>query len=238
MSDTIMRDLPRIALLALTAALAGCSDAVDPSVQQPERFPSPAAEAPEYRIGPGDQLSVILPFNPELNYEGPVGPDGRFTMPVAGTIVAAGKTVSEAQAGIDQALADRHIVRAAQSSISIRLYGQVIYVGGEVKSQMDPLQAITVAGGMLDTARTAQVVVIRRGPDGHPILRVVDLDAFIHGGSMTDAVALQPQDTVFVPKSSIAEVDLWIDQYINKPLPFGRSLSYTINQNSTGTVSP
>lgn len=225
--------------------LSACTPAVHSDHDHPEQFAAMDAQTLEYRIGPGDSLSVVMPYNPELNYEGPVGPDGRFTMPMAGTIDVGGLSVPEAGAAVDRSLAERKLVRNANASVSIRNYAQVVYVGGEVKlpgavplrGRMDPLQAITVAGGLLDTARTHEVVLIRQGADGKPLLRSVDLDALIHVGDPGQAVALQPRDTLFVPKSSIAEVDQWIDQYVNKALPFSRSVNYTINQNA-GTTTP
>ncbi|PKU24430.1 polysaccharide biosynthesis/export family protein [Telmatospirillum siberiense] len=247
MNDVEMEMKKFVCAAVILTALAGCAPSVEPRHQQAAHFSPLAGMAPEYRVGPGDDLSVVLPYNPELNYEGPVGPDGRFTMPVVGTVFVGGQTVSGVEAGIDKALIERKVVKEAHASVSIRHYAQVVYVGGEVKlpgavplrNQMDPLQAITVAGGLLDTARSEQVVLIRPGVDGKPVLRVVDLEALIHTGDPAQAVALQPQDTIFVPKSSIAEVDLWIDQYINRTLPFNRSLSYTINDNAgTAATTP
>jgi protein involved in polysaccharide export with SLBB domain len=182
----------------------------------------------------------VFPFNPELNYEGPVGPDSNFTLPVAGTISTAGRTSTQVEDAISQALTDRKVARKPSVSISIRHYAQVVYVGGEVKlpgviplqNRMDPMQAVLAAGGALDTARTHSVVVIRRAPDGQPLLRVVDLEDLIHTGNKNQAIALRPQDTVFVPKTTIAEVDQWVDQYINKALPFQRGFSYSINNNT------
>lgn len=225
--------------------LSGCGTTVDPDKNRPERFPSVGASLSEYRIGAGDVLSVIMPYNPELNFEAPVGPDGRFTMPVAGTVPLAGLTVPEAGAAIDAALARQKVVGEAHASVSIRHYAQVVYVGGEVsrpgtvalRSAMDPLQAITAAGGLLDTARSKEIVLIRPGEDGKPMLRTVDLDALIGTGDHTQAVALLPRDTIFVPRSSIAEVDLWVEQYINRTLPFNRSFSYTINTNANSQTT-
>jgi len=239
-SGFVMQDMCRAAMVLAMLALAGCGSEVSSKYQQPDAFDSMSASPPPYIVGPGDDLSVVLPFNPELNYEGPVGPDNAFTMPVAGTIMTAGMTSPQIEQAIAKALLDRKIVRNASVSISIRRYAQVIYVGGEVKNpgiiplqnKMDPLQAVLAAGGALDTARTGSIVIIRRGPDGAPLLRVVDLDTLIHQGEKTQAVALRPQDTIYVPKTTIAEVDTWIDQYINKALPFQRGFSYTINNNN------
>jgi protein involved in polysaccharide export with SLBB domain len=235
-----MKDFFRIATVISTLCLAACGPEVATRYQQTDAFDSMTQTPPPYIIGPGDDLSVVLPFNPELNYEGPVGPDNAFTMPVAGTIYTAGMTSPQVEEAIAKALTDRKVARHPSVSISIRRYAQVIYVGGEVKNpgvlplqnKMDPLQAVLAAGGMLDTARTHSVVIIRRGPDGQPLLRVVDLDEMIHTGDKAQAVALRPQDTIFVPKTTIAEVDLWVDQYINKTLPFQRGFSYTINTNT------
>lgn len=236
----VMKDFLRIATVIATVSLAACGPEVAPRYQQVDAFDSMTDAPPPYIVGPGDDLSVVLPFNPELNYEGPVGPDSNFTMPVAGTVSTAGKTTAQVEEAISQALTDRKIARKPSVSISIRRYAQVIYVGGEVKNpgvqplqnKMDPLQAVLAAGGTLDTARTHSVVIIRRGADGKPLLRVVDLDELIHTGDRGQAVALRPQDTIFVPKTTIAEVDQWVDQYINKALPFQRGFSYTINNNT------
>jgi len=235
-----MKEFFRIATAISMLSLAACGPEVESGYQRPDAFKPMSAAPTPYIVGPGDDLSVVLPFNPELNYEGPVGPDNNFTMPVAGTIATAGKTSSQIEDAISQALTDRKIARKPPVSISIRRYAQVIYVGGEVKNpgalplqnNMDPLQAVLAAGGMLDTARTGSVVIIRRGADGRPLLLTVDLDELIHTGHRSQAVALQSQDTIFVPKSTIAEVDLWVDQYINKTLPFQRGFSYTINNNT------
>lgn len=224
--------------LVLTS-LTGCAMHVDPAQNHPEAFATVQAEPPEYVIGAGDDLSVVMPYNPELNYEGFVGPDGRFTLPIAGTVKVAGLTVGQAGEAIDGALAKVRVVRAAASSVSIRSYASVIYVGGEVKlpgsiplrQSMDPLQAILAAGGLQNTAHSEEVVLIRVGADGRPLLRTINIRALIEKGDATQAVALQPRDTIFVPKSTIAEVDLWVDQHLNQAVPFNKSVSYSYNQN-------
>jgi hypothetical protein len=86
---------------------------------------------------------------------------------------------------------------------------------------------------LLDTARTNEVVLIRRSPDGRPMLRTIDIDALTHRGDPAQDVILQATDTIFVPKSSIAEVDQWVDQYIDKVIPFQRGFDYTISNNPT-----
>ncbi|MES3152086.1 polysaccharide biosynthesis/export family protein [Sphingomonas faeni] len=205
---------------------------------------SVAAVAPEYRISPGDELSVTFPYNAELNHDGPVGPDGRFTLPQVGNIVLANATVDEATGTISAALRRLGIVENARPSLTIRQYGASVFVGGEVRnpgavrlaSGMDPLQAVIAAGGLLDTAKSKRIVIIRRGADGTPILRYVNLRDYLRHGVGTGIEPLHAQEVVFVPKSSIAEANVWVDQYINRLLPFSRSLNYSIGNGTVNTV--
>ncbi|HTH97691.1 MAG TPA: polysaccharide biosynthesis/export family protein [Stellaceae bacterium] len=236
--------ISRLAAILVLFCLAGCHQTwVEPKYQQADRFATWNDDPPPYRIQAGDDLSVIMPYNAELNYEGPVGPDGRFTMPLVGSIKAAMLTVPEVEHNIDVALTKNGVTQDSHPSVTIRHYAGQVYVGGQVRlpgavalqSNMDALQAVTVAGGLLDTARTGEVVLIRHSPDGKPMLRTINLDALTHKGDPKQEVLLQPQDIVFVPKSSISEVDQWVDQFITQTLPFSRSAGYSYNMGTTNT---
>ena len=235
-----------LTLLLSLAGLTACSPTwVDQANQQPNRFETWVnTPASGYLIQPGDDISVTLPFNGELNQRAQVAPDGTFTMPLAGVLPAAGHSTSQLAEGIDKALASKGVVADARATVTVAAYSGRVYVGGQVRepgeiplrADMTVIQAIAAARGMLDTARTNEVVLIRRSPtDGRPMLRTVDIDALTHTGSPDQAVVLQPSDTIFVPKSSIAEVDQWVDQHINQAIPFSKGLSYTYT-NSTTTV--
>lgn len=213
--------------------------------RQPAGSPPPASrEIAEYRLGPGDQLAITYPYNAELNYEGTVGPDGRLTVPLIGALPVAGRTVGEAAAMVSEGLRRGGIVADARPSVAVRTYGAAIYVGGEVRTPgavrlsgpMDVMRAVIMAGGVLETAKSKRVVVIRRMPDGTPSLRYVDLRAYVKNGGAGQSEMLQPEDVVFVPRSSVAEVNLWIDQHINRMLPFSRSLNYNVGDSAAGTV--
>jgi protein involved in polysaccharide export with SLBB domain len=115
--------------------------------------------------------------------------------------------------------------------------GQRIYVDGEVNrpalvpftAAMTVLQSIAVAGGLKDTARTSAIVVIRRRPEGTPTVFTVDLSRVLDGTDTGQDAALMPFDVVYVPKSAIANVNVWVDQYLRKNVPVSFDLSYQIN---------
>jgi polysaccharide biosynthesis/export protein PslD len=226
----------RLVSVLTILALTSCAPTwVAAKYQQPSRFATWVKLPPSaYKIQPGDDLSVVLPFNPELNFEAPVAPDGTWTMPLGGAVPVAGFTVSQAADNIDTALAKNGVTANGYASVSIRQYAGQVYVGGFVthpgavplQNGMDVLQAITVAGGMQSTARSHEVVLIRRSPDGRPMLRTIDVDALTRDGDPSQEVALQPSDTIFVPQSSIAEVDQWVEQYLTKVVPFNPTINY------------
>lgn len=190
-----------------------------------------------YRIGPGDELALRFLLNPDLNGPVIVGPDGRGVFPLVSSVKVANLTADEANAALTAAYGA--ILRKPQVEVLITAYGSSqIYVGGEVrepgvhplKGQLTTAQAIMTAGGLLPTARTGRVVVLRQRPDGQLLMKEVDLKAYLTKGRGETDFAVLPGDLVFVPRSKIAEVDLFVDQYINGVLPFSRSVGYSINK--------
>jgi protein involved in polysaccharide export with SLBB domain len=235
----ILRPAFVLALMTLTA----CTQTwVQANYQQRDRFAAWVDVAPAvYRIQTGDALSVVLPFNAELNYQGAVAPDGTLTMPAAGTLPAAGLSVVQLADTINKALAANGVTANAHASVGLVQSAAHVYVGGQVTHPgevplhvgMSVMQGIIAAQGMLDTARTNEVVLIRRSPDGRPMLRTIDTDGLTHRGDPDQDVILQAGDTIFVPRSSVAEVDQWVNQYIDQALPFSRGFDYTISNQPT-----
>lgn len=224
-------------LVLLTALLlAACAGTPPRAVQLPERFQPWNAALEEYRLRPGDQLDIRLIHNPEFSDRVVVTPDGQISMPLIGFVPAAGRTPRELQAELQARF--RRELRQPEVSVIPRTFAQQrVFVGGEVgtpgvyelPSQIGVLQAVITAGGFRPTAREDGVVLIRRTPDNRAALRVVDLEAVLQRGQLQEDVPLQPFDIVYVPRSDIAEVGLFVEQYIRALLPFEPGLSYSID---------
>ncbi len=90
------------------------------------------------------------------------------------------------------------------------------------------LQAILSVGGFLDTAQTRQVLLIRREPDNRPAGRALDLAQGLEAGQHSEDVLLQPLDVVYVPKTRIAKVNRFVDQYICKLVPVPGSFGFSV----------
>jgi protein involved in polysaccharide export with SLBB domain len=147
--------------------------------------------------------------------------------------MVAGKTPQE----VDQDLTQRYRGELAVPDVSVIVQafgGQRIYVGGEVETEgvlvlaggTTLYQSIDQAGGFLDTAHRRQVILIRRGPDGLPVGHSVDLRQVEYGTNPERDVLLQPYDIVYVPKSKVASVNMFVDQYIRKMIPINPGFAF------------
>ena len=97
-----------------------------------------------------------------------------------------------------------------------------------------------MAGGMRPTARTSQVAVLRRAPNGGMMMRAVNIKNGMRNiREYNDNMQLRRGDIVFVPRSSIAEVGVWMQNFRNA-LPVDFNLSYQFGNNGGGTtvISP
>ena len=189
----------------------------------------------DYVIQTGDQLEIKFFYNPELNEQVTVRPDGRISLQLTPEIMAAGLTPSQ----LTDVLVKNYEKELANPGITVMVRSfssQRVYVDGEVNKPgmvnlagpLTVLQSIAEAGGFKDTARTSQVLVIRKTNGDKPVAIAVNLDDVRSAAPGSRDMLLAPYDIVYVPKSAIANVNLFVDKYIrqNIPIPFG--ISYGI----------
>ncbi len=215
-----------VQLLAIVAVLGACGG---PAVKNPTFVGAPGTQlpplAPEYRITAGDRLAVKFFYNADLNQEVLVRPDGRISLQLLQEVMAAGRTPAELTEELTTGYS-KHLEQPEITVIVNAFGGQRIYVGGEVGAPglrelggpTTVLQAISASGGFRDTARKDEVAVIRRGPEDRPFIIALNLSKAMDGTDMSQDIYLVPYDTVLVPKSGIANVNLWIQQYITANL--------------------
>lgn len=245
---SIKRILPRgvrawrSCLALLLVALTGCSAIEVEHLPGSDGLPLVGGDGVvpefEYRIRPGDDLEIKFFYTQELNEAVQVRPDGYISLQLVDEIQVAGMS----PARLDRLLTDKYAPHIAQPAVSVLVRsfkGFRAYVGGEVATPqvlpleggMSVMQALYRAGGTLPTANMASVVLIRKGPHGEPRPYHLDLsDAAIARGSRDTQVALQPSDVIYLPRSPIANANLWVQQYITDLVLFkGVQLGFGVN---------
>ena len=232
--------------LGAAAVLAACTSTsnMPPAPPIPEPTAGYVSSLPEYRIQVGDVLDVRLMLNPELNEEVAVRPDGHISTTVIPDEVAYGRSVPELTAALRQDYSKD--LRNPRISVIVKSFAPTrIYVGGEVNNPGEFInvgptltlsQAIARAGGHKVRGDSQSIFIIRRGPNDMPQFFATRYDSVIHGKDPLADVRLAPYDVVYVPKTGIAEVFDFFNQYLQQFVPVSWGFSYLVNPGSTGTV--
>lgn len=179
-----------------------------------------------YRVMIGDTVAVDFFKTTDLSSSLTVGPDGDVFLPLIGRVRVAGRTLDE----VTEELTRRYRSQLADPQITVSVVeyaGLSVYVGGEVnepgivdyRGGLTAVQAIMNAGGFKTTASLSNVLLIRKGPNNEPVGTVVNVKDILHKAKFDNDQPLQPTDVIFVPRSKIANVNLFIDQYIDNNIP-------------------
>ena len=235
--------MTRRAVCGLLLLAGACSTTQTIRVREynPQGF-APWSDAPiAYHLAPGDRVHVDFLLTPELTQDAIVEPDGHLGLKVAGRVLVQNLTLDQAQVAVERAAAAHLLHPLVTLALTDPRAARVI-VGGAVQrpgayplpAHASPLEAVTLAGGLLPESRMDEVVILRQRPGARAMLRTVDLRRLISTGAAQDSVTLASEDLVYVPRSRIAEFDLWIDENINRALPFSRSVDFT----NVATVKP
>lgn len=111
-----------------------------------------------------------------------------------------------------------------------------VYVGGEVTTpglvtfngRLSLLSATVKAGGAKSTGQLDNVILLRDTGGAQPSLQRVNLSAVL--SSKQADIQLKPFDVVYVPKTRIAKMNQFVDQYFRQLLPitFNAGFSYLL----------
>lgn len=193
---------------------------------------------PQYKLYPGDQVDIVVSSAPELSRTLTVGPDGRIVMPMTQPVMAAGRSFTQLQQTLTAQLSRQ--LRDPRVAVTPRAYAPAqVFVGGEVGTQgtytlpgpIGAMEAILMAGGLNASARSSKVAVLRRAPNGGMMMRTVNISKGMKNIShYNDVMQLRRGDIVFVPKTHLAEVGMWV-QAFRQALPVDVSLSYQLGNN-------
>jgi polysaccharide export outer membrane protein len=233
----------RVLLLAICATLLGCAanevqtdlptaGRVSSTTQQctPDRMTaiseSSSADMSTYRIQPGDTLDIHFYLSPEFDDEVTVRPDGKITLKLIGDVGTRDQTPARLATALNRAysreLLSPDVTVHVKTSPSRQIYvdGQVTKPGAfPLIEGMTAEQAIAQAGGLTDNAGSDSAIIIRRDACGAPYGIRFNLNRAVKQADSNEDWSLMPADIVFVPRSTIANVNLWVKQYITNMIP-------------------
>jgi len=219
----------RFTVFLVALNLIGCAGqqgASELSLPVGEFVPVNSAQRGEFRIGVGDGLRVSFLFHDQLDSEAEVRRDGMITITGLGDFQAYGLMTNDLEADIYR----RASLSYRNPQLSVTVTKESVhraYIGGEVarpgfvdlRPGMTGLRAIFMSGGFKDTALLDNVLHVRWDDSGQYAARVIDLRDVLETGDVRGDVFLSANDVVFVPKTPIANANLWVRQYIIDLIP-------------------
>jgi polysaccharide export outer membrane protein len=194
-------------LLALFI-ISGCTTSNPTQISERPVDYSPSTES--YIIGNGDQLSIQVWRNPELSVDIPVRPDGVIAIPLAGELIATGKTTSQLKEEITVKLADFlkqpnvTVIVAQANSIT---FTQRVRITGAVanplsipwRQGMTVLDLVLASGSTTEFANEHKAKLYRKTPEG-TIAYPIDLEGILRKGELETNYNLSPSDIISVPE--------------------------------------
>ena len=178
--------------------------------EPPTLTSNPLILVDEFLLGVDDVVKVSVWKNDDLSIEVPVRPDGKISMPLAGEIMAGGRTTEAVEADITERLA-RFIrdpeVTVIVTQLNSTLYLSRVRVSGAVRNQisiphrpgMTVLDIVLEAGGLTEFASGNNAKLIRQSGTQSGIIPI-KLQDILNDGDMRTNYAINPGDTLSIPE--------------------------------------
>ena len=216
LKNSFTKQLP---VLSLTLVIAACSSTGPAptgaaSTQTPDgkSIFSDVAELDfnppkeDYRIGANDLIDIKVFQAPELSQSSRVDPQGNISLPLVGTIKAAGLTPSSLEQNIAKLLSAKYLQDPQVTVFMKEFTTQRVTVEGEVQKsgvfpiqgEMTLLQAVALAGGMNPLADPSKTVLFRKQGNA---LKAYNINLnFVRDGKMRDPY-IRNDDRIIVHRS-------------------------------------
>lgn len=218
-----------LTLLAASLLEVGCTSYGRPLFEVALEANATLEPGPSLLV-PGDTVSIAWTENPNRAITAEVRPDGKTTLGSLGEVQIGGLTAAEAEAPIRELLAKNFgQTPRADINITFGLLGtRNVYVMGDVnepgevpiRGRLSLIEALAAAGGpRKETAMLEYALLVRWSPS-EKRQRSWRIDASVERWEEGAALLLQPHDVIFIPNTPIDDVDIWVDQYIRRMLPF------------------
>lgn len=220
---TLLRSSLAVSVVLLTGCVAGSNFAGGPDDVVTREFPE-AELRPSVYLTPGDVISIDFLYWPELNVEQEIRPDGKVSLALIGHTEVAGMTVEDLDTRLhslySEKINDPDITTIVRSFANRR-----VYVAGEVTTpgfidlthQMTALEAVMATGGFDKRSANLEDVVVIRHVAGERYAKLINFDQPLDAPDAD--LLLAPRDIIYVSRTTIDEVNQWVDQYISRVVP-------------------
>lgn len=179
------------------------------------------SHAQDYQLQRGDTIQIEVLEDDNLNRSALVLPDGQVSLPMVGSVPAAGRTLEQVRSDIAGRLASsfaapptvyvtlgalRERVPGVAATIDVYIMGEANAPGRvSIAPGSTLLQAIAAAGGLSPFAAPQRIQLRRADKAGNEKIYKVDFDAIMAGTSNQGTTRLKSGDVIVVPQRRLFE---------------------------------
>jgi polysaccharide biosynthesis/export protein len=170
-----------------------------------------------YRLQPSDVLELEYEFTPEYNQVATVEPDGSLRLKLVGSVKVTGLSLDEATAAITAKasvpLNNPELTLTLKEFVKphFTVYGEVARPGVyDIHGGVTVLQAIAISGGVKDTSKESQVVLVRKINADIAEVKVINTKLMSSAKGVREDFDLRPDDMLIVPKNRLGKLEPYI----------------------------
>lgn len=166
---------------------------------------------PEYELGKGDTIRIVVFQNPDLTMETRVTENGSISYPLVGTLKIGGMTIPAAEQAIAKALSDGGFIQKPQVNILLlqNRGNQVSVLGAVGRAGRFPLETvnirvsemIAIAGGIAPNG--ADAIIITGVREGKPFRREIDIPAMFLDNDLKNDLVVAGGDVIYVHRMPV-----------------------------------
>jgi polysaccharide export outer membrane protein len=210
----LLRKIFVIALLCTSASLVAYAQTPTPA-QRPRLTAFGAEE--RYALHPGDVLGIEYRYTPEFNQTVSVQPDGYISLQMGGDLKVAGRNLEQvrnlilARARVRLESPELTVVLKEFQKPYVVVAGEVVQPGKfELRENLTAIQAVLLAGGFKDSAKSSQILVFRKLNADTAEVRSLNFKTLKRTSDLENDLTLQPGDMILVPRNRLSKIERYV----------------------------
>ncbi|HEY6802583.1 MAG TPA: polysaccharide biosynthesis/export family protein [Pyrinomonadaceae bacterium] len=170
-----------------------------------------------YTLNPGDVIDVQYRYTPEFNQTVTIQPDGFISLEIGGDLKVVGRNLTQVRALI--MLKARERLASPEVNVILKEFQKpFVVVAGEVmapgkfelRDRMTAIQALLLAGGFKDSAKSSQILVFRKLNADTAEVKSLDFKTLKKTADLENDLTLQAGDMILVPRNRISKVERYV----------------------------
>lgn len=206
-----------VAIAFLTSALSLVVVAQRPSTQTQAPKLGTFGTDIRYTLNAGDVLDIQYRYSPEFNQTVTVQPDGFISLQIGGDVKVAGRDLAQVRQLILAQVRTR--LESPEITVILREFQKpFVIVAGEValpgrlemREKMTAVQAVLMAGGFKESAKSSQILVFRKLNADTAEVRSLNFKSLTRTTDLENDLTLQPGDMIMVPRNRISKLERYV----------------------------